>query len=56
MIFLFRMALLQIANAENIFLCDMLALADQMTKDDWKAFAEQLFVNPDIIKLGQFTK
>ncbi|KAI0227147.1 3'-5' exonuclease domain-containing protein [Lamellibrachia satsuma] len=47
-----RMALLQLATAQHVFLLDMLTLTDVLTDHDWNALAEQLFANEHVLIVG----
>ncbi|CAD5121311.1 DgyrCDS9838 [Dimorphilus gyrociliatus] len=47
-----RMALLQLALIDRVFLFDMLALVDSLDDICWRLFSEKIFLNEQTIKLG----
>ena len=47
------MALLQLAIKEAVFLLDVIALTERITKDNLRSFIATVFSSPDTIKLGE---
>lgn len=52
-ILLCRIALMQFATSDQIFLLDMITLHSLLHKSDWFLLANALFCNEEMIKLGQ---
>ena len=48
-----RLALVQLAVRNGIFLLDMLALSDRLFADDWRHFLEQVLCNVEIQVVGE---
>lgn len=48
-----RIALMQFATPDQIFLLDMITLHSHLHKSDWLLLANALFCNEEMIKLGQ---
>lgn len=48
----FRMALLQLALVDRVFLFDMLKLVDCLCDESWLEFSKKIFCNEETIKLG----
>ena len=49
-----RMALLQLATAQHIYLLDMLTLTTVLTDEEWNAFAVQFFASDHVLKIGEW--
>ena len=49
----FRVALLQLAVKDRAYLLDISALLQIFTSEDWEDFAQQIFCNENILKLGE---
>ncbi|XP_021375991.1 exonuclease mut-7 homolog isoform X2 [Mizuhopecten yessoensis] len=47
-----RVALMQLAVLDHIFLLDVISLSQQLQEDDWQQFVACVFCNPAILKLG----
>ncbi|KAG8194560.1 hypothetical protein JTE90_013304 [Oedothorax gibbosus] len=47
-----RLSLIQIAVHDKVYILDVIALSDCLSTDDWDKLNEDIFGNPNIVKLG----
>ncbi|XP_069121418.1 exonuclease mut-7 homolog isoform X1 [Argopecten irradians] len=47
-----RVALMQLAVVDHIYLLDIIYLSKNLQEDDWQQFVARIFCNPAILKLG----
>jgi hypothetical protein len=49
-----RLALMQLAVSNNVYLLDMLALSAVLSLDDWRRLVEEVFCSEEIYVLGLY--
>lgn len=52
--FVSRLAIIQLSTRNEVFILDVIALTDNVKDSDLQQFAENVFANPQVLKLGNY--
>lgn len=52
--FVCRLAIIQLSTRNEVFILDVIALTDSVKDSDLQQFAENVFANPQVLKLGNY--
>ena len=52
--FVCRLAIIQLSTRNEVFILDVIALTDNVKDSDLQQFAENVFANPQVLKLGNY--